>query len=154
MTVPPALLQAMPTLAEVAQTALPFNPDTFVMTPDGVLGIAKPPRPARLHFVADGLPFSIAVSFDGTTSVSQIWAEVGHIPYTAQSPERRRQILAVLRGIPAMAHARFLVQEGQKILLFSEGRFDGHAAPEDLIHQTVLALQEARPFLRLLAPLL
>jgi len=144
----------MPSLAEVAQTALPFSPDAFVMTPEGVLGIAKPPRPARLHFMADDLPFNVAVSFDGTVSVSQIWAEVGHIPYTAQSPERRRQLLGVLRGIQELKHAKFLIQEGQKILLFSEGRYDGHATPEDLIHQTVLALQEARPFLRLLAPYL
>ncbi len=144
----------MPSLAEVAQTALPFSPDSFVMTPEGVLGIAKPPRPARLHFVADDLPFNIAVSFDGERSRSQIWAEVGHIPYTAQSPERRRQLLGILRAIQTLKHAKFLVQEGQKILLFSESQFSGQASPEDLIHQTILALQEARPFLRLLAPYL
>lgn len=144
----------MPSLAEVAQTALPFSPDSFFMTPEGVLGIAKPPRPARLHFMAEGLPFSIAVGFDGETSRSQVWAEVGHIPYTAQSPERRRQLLAVLRGIEGLAHVTFVVQEGQKILLFSEKTFDGQPSPEDLIHQTVLAVQEARPFLRLLAPYL
>ncbi|WP_448203253.1 hypothetical protein [Azospirillum sp. sgz302134] len=154
MSVPAARLQAMPSLAEVAQTALPFSPDSFVMTPEGVLGIAKPPRPARLHFVADDLPFNIAVSFDGERSRSQIWAEVGHIPYTAQSPERRRQLLGILRAIQTLKHAKFLVQEGQKILLFSESQFSGQASPEDLIHQTILALQEARPFLRLLAPYL
>ena len=154
VSVPAARLQAMPSLAEVAETALPFNPDSFVMTPEGVLGIAKPPRPARLHFMADDLPFNVAVSFDGAVSVSQIWAEVGHIPYTAQSPERRRQLLGILRGIQDLKFARFLVQGGQRILLFSEARHDGQATPEDLIHQTVLALQEARPFLRMLAPYL
>lgn len=154
MSVPAARLQAMSSLAEVAQTALPFSPDSFVMTPDGVLGVAKPPRPARLHFVAEGLPFSIAVGFDGERSCSQVWAEVGHIPYTAQSPERRRSLLSILRGIQNLKHVKFLIQEGQKILLFSETTHDGHASPEDLIHQTVLAVQEARPFLRLLAPYL
>ncbi len=154
MSVPAARLQAMPSLAQVSQTALPFSPDTFVMTPEGVLGIAQPPRPARLHFMADGLPFSIAVSFDGETSRSQVWAEIGHIPYTAQSPERRRQLLAILRGIQDRRGTRFLVQEGQKILLFSEAEFEGQATPEDLIHQTVVALQQARPFLHLLAPYL
>lgn len=154
MSVPAARLQAMPSLAEVAETALPFSPGSISMTPEGVLGIAKPPRPARLHFVAEGLPFSIAVSFDGEKSCSQVWAEVGHIPYTAQSPERRRQLLAVLRAIENLKHVAFVVQEGQKILLFSEKTFDGQASPEDLIHQTVLAVQEARPFLKLLAPYL
>lgn len=144
----------MPVLAEVPPTALPFSPDQFFTTPEGVLAIAKPPRPTKLRYMADGLPFSVAVSTDGGQSVSQIWAEVGHIPYTAQSPERRHQLLSILRSITGLAHTRFVTQGGQKILLFSELRHDHPPAPEDLIHQTVLTLQEGRPFLRLLAPYL
>ncbi len=146
-----ARLEAMQTMAEVAETALPLSPSAIFMTPEGVLGIAKPPRPSKLQFTVDGLSFNVAVTFDGTESVCQILAEVGHVPYTAQSPDRRRNILALLRGLHGVKHIKFLVQEGQKILLFSESRLDGHATPEDLIHQTVLVLQEARPFLKILA---
>ena len=146
-----ARLEAMQSMAEVAETALPLSPSAIFMTPEGILGIAEPPRPSKLQFTVDGLSFNAAVTFDGAESVCQILADVGHIPYTAQSPDRRRNILAVIRGIQDLRNIKFIVQEGQKILLFSESRLDGHATPEDLIHQTVLTLQEARPFLKILA---
>ncbi|MCG5244012.1 hypothetical protein MCW82_30000 [Azospirillum doebereinerae] len=147
-------LKTIQSLAEVPDGALPITPGSIVMTPEGVLGIAKPPKPCKLNFMADGLPFNVAVRHEGEGSVCQIWADVGHVPYTAQAPERRRTLLALLRGIEGLKNVKFIVQEGQKIILFSETTFEHHAAPEDLFHQTVLVLQEARPFLRLLGPYL
>nr|WP_295829198.1 hypothetical protein [uncultured Azospirillum sp.] len=147
-------LKTIQSLAEVPDGALPINPGSIEVTPEGVLGIAKPPRPCKLTFMADGLPFNVAVRHEsaeeGGGSICQIWADVGHVPYTAQAPERRRALLAVLRGIEGLPHVRFIVQGGQKIILFSEIRLEHHASPEDLFHQTILVLQEARPFLRLL----
>lgn len=147
-------LKTIQSLAEVPDGALPINPGSIEMTPEGVLGIARPPRPCKLTFMADGLPFNVAVRHegleDGGGSICQIWADIGHVPYTAQAPERRRALLAVLRGIEGLPHVRFIVQGGQKIILFSEIRLEHHASPEDLFHQTVLVLQEARPFLHLL----
>lgn len=147
-------LKTIQSLAEVQDGALPINPGSIEMTPEGVLGIARPPRPCKLTFMADGLPFNVAVRHEsaeeGGGSICQIWADVGHVPYTAQAPERRRALLAVLRGIEGLPHVRFIVQGGQKIILFSEIRLEHHASPEDLFHQTILVLQEARPFLRLL----
>ncbi|MBY6260786.1 hypothetical protein EI613_02465 [Azospirillum sp. 412522] len=147
-------LKTIQSLAEVPDGALPISPGSIEMTPEGVLGIARPPRPCKLTFMADGLPFNVAVRHEsaeeGGGSICQIWADVGHVPYTAQAPERRRALLAVLRGIEGLPHVRFIVQGGQKIILFSEIRLEHHASPEDLFHQTILVLQEARPFLRLL----
>jgi hypothetical protein len=149
-----ARLEALQSLAEVAQAALPLGMNSIVMTADGVLGVSRPPRPARLHFIADEMPFSVAVSPEGESgAICQIYAEVGHIPFSAQAPERRRRLLEILRGVQAqpLPTARFVVQQGQKILLFSESKIDGHVTPEHLAWQTAVTLQEARPFLRLLA---
>lgn len=154
MTVPlAARLDALRSLAEVAPSALPFGMNSIVVTPDGVLGVIKPPRPAKLRFAVNGLMIQAAVSpdADGDGSVCQIWAEVGHIPFTAQSPERRRTLLQILRGIKGLRYASFVVQQSQTILVLSERRTENPATPEDLAHQTVLMLHEARPFLRLLA---
>lgn len=149
-----AKLEALQSLAEVAKSALPLGMNSVVMTPEGVLGISRPPRPARLHFIADGLPFSVAVSPEGDGgSTCQVFAEIGHIPFSAQAPERRRGLLDILRGVQAqpLPTARFIVQQGQKILLFSESKIPGHVTPEHLAWQTATALQEARPFLRMLS---
>lgn len=147
-------LQTIQSLAEVSDGALPITPGSIEMTPEGVLGIAKPPKPGKLHFMADGLPFHVAVRHEGNGSICQIWADVGHVPYTAQAPDQRRTLLAILRGIQGLKNVSFIVQGGQKIILFSETTFEHHAAPEDLFHQTILVLQEARPFLKLLGPYL
>ena len=149
MSVPAAArLEALRALAQVAEGALPLGLNAVTMTADGVPSI-RPPQPTRLSFVADGLPFHAAASPQGDGAVCQIWAEVGHIPYTAQAPERRRRLLAILRAMPRLERARFVVQE-QKILLASESRRAGAVTAEDLIHETVALIQEARPFLRML----
>ena len=135
----------------VPKGALPIALNAVTVTPDGVLSVATPPQPSKLTFMADGLPFHAAVSPDGTGAVCQIWAEVCHIPFTVQAPDQRRRLLAVLQGIPALERARFVVQESQTVLLVSETRMEGAVTAEALIHETVLLLQEARPFLRLLA---
>lgn len=145
-----ARLEALRALAQVAEGALPLGLNAVSMTADGVPCIARPPQPTKLTFVAAGLPFHAAVSPEGDGAICQLWAEVGHIPYTAQAPERRRRLLAVLRGVPKLERARFVVQE-QKILLASESRHDGPVTAENLIYETVLLVQEARPFLRMLA---
>lgn len=146
-----ARLEALQSLAEVAKSALPLGMNSIVMTADGVLGISRPPRPARLHFMVDDLPFNAAVSPEGDGgAVCQIYAEVGHIPFSAQAPERRRGILNILRGVHGLPTTRFVVQQGQKILAFSEMKIDGHVTPEHLAWQTARMMQEARPFLRML----
>lgn len=147
-------LQTIQSLAEVPDGALPIATDAIVMTPEGVLGIARPPKPCKLTFFADGLPFNVAVRHEGEGSVCQIFADLGHVPYTAQAPEKRRALLGVLQGIQGLKHVKFIVQGGQKILLFSEIHLEHHASPEDLFHQTLLVIQEARPFMRLLGPYL
>ncbi len=149
MSVPSAArLDTLRALAQVAEGALPLGLNAVTITADGVPSI-RPPQPVKLNFFADGLPFHAAVSPDGDGAVCQIWAEVGHIPYTAQGPERRRRLLAILRGMPKLERARFVVQD-QKILLAAETRHDGPVTAEDLIYETVLLVQEARPFLRML----
>lgn len=149
MTVPAAArLDALRVLAQVPEGALPLGLNAISMSADGLPSI-HPPRPTNLNFFADGLPFHAAVSPEGDGSVCQIWAEVGHIPFTAQAPERRRLLLAALRAMPKLEGARFVVQD-QKILLASETRLPAKVTAEDLIYETVALIQEARPFLRIL----
>ena len=146
-------LEAIQSLAEVAQTALPLGMNAIFVGSDGLLAISRPPRPARLQFFLDELQFNVAVSPDADAegSVCQIWAECGFVPYTVESPERRRSVLAVLRASQGLPRARFVIENGQKILVVADSRISGTVTPEALIYEAVLLIQEARPYLRLLA---
>lgn len=144
-------LEAMSSLAEVDLDQLPLGVNSIELNPDGVPSISHPPRPSRLRFVVKGLPFYAAVSPSGEESTCQVWAEVGHLPFTAQSPAKRAAILGVLQSTQNLPNAHFVVQGGQKIILFSEYKSEGRITPEDIVYQTVGLIQEARPFLRLMA---
>ncbi|MCW2244542.1 hypothetical protein M2352_000133 [Azospirillum fermentarium] len=176
MSVPTtARLDRLHTLAQVAASGRPVAMNALYMTPEGVLAVASPPRPSKLNFVVDGLmfhasiapapiapapiapaPIALANKDDGSGdpgSVGQIWAEVGMIPFTAQSPHTRRTLINLLRSIQSMGlpRARFVVEGQHKILLFCECRTEQPMNADDLIYEIVLLVQEARPFLRLLA---
>ena len=144
-------LDAIQSLAEVARTSLPLGLNAIFKDADGLLAISRPPRPSRLRFFADEMSFNVAVSPETDATVCQIWAEVAYIPYTVESVDRRRNALAVLHGAEGLQRARFVVEEGQKILLVGDSRLTGAVTPERLIYEIVLLIQEARPFLRLLA---
>lgn len=155
-----ARLDRLHALAHVAASGRPVAMNALYMTPEGVLAVASPPRPSKLNFVVDGLMFhaSIAPAQDDGTgaepgSVGQIWAEVGVIPFTAQSPHTRRTLINLLRSIQSLglARARFVVEGQHKILLFCECHTERPMTADDLIYEIVLLVQEARPFLRLVA---
>lgn len=143
-------LEAIQSLAEVAPTAMPLGAHSIFVGADGLLAISRPPRPSKLTFFLDELRFHVAVSPDADMSSCQIWAECGHVPYTVESPERRRGVLSVLRASQGLPRARFVVENGQKILLIADSRLPGPVTPELLIYEAVQLIQEARPYLRLL----
>lgn len=143
-------LEAIGSLATVDLDRMPLGINAIVTNEDGVPSLSTPPRPSKLRFVIRGIPFQAAVSPEGDGAVCQVWAEVGSLPFTAQSPAKRAAILAILLSATALPFARFVLQPDQRILLCCEDRTSGPATPEDIIHQTVRLLGEAGPFLDLL----
>jgi len=143
-------LEAIGSLAKVDLDLMPLGINAIETNDDGVPVLATPPRPSKLRFVVGGLPFHAAVSPNGEGAICQVWADVGNLPFTAQSPTKRAAMLAVLQSATTLPFARFAVEAGQRIILFSEDRTDGPATPEDIIHQTVRLMGEAKPFLQLL----
>ena len=144
-------LEAIQSLAEVARTALPLGVNSIFVGTDGLLAISRPPRPSRLKFFAEELEFNVAVSPDSGEAECQIWALCGYVPYTIESRERRRGVLVVLHASKGLPRARFVIENGQKILLVGNRRLPAPVTPEDLIYEAVQLIQEARPYLRLLA---
>lgn len=143
-------LEEIGSLAKVDVDLMPLGINAIETNDEGVPILTTPPKPSKLRFVVGGLPFHAAISPEGEGAACQVWADVGNLPFTAQSPAKRAALLAIIQSTLSLPFARFAVEAGQRIILFSEDRTTGPATPEDIIHQTVRLMGEARPFLRLL----
>ena len=140
----------MQALADVAQAALPIRVGTVHINSDGLLGIAATPAPSAQQFVLDDLLFNISLAPDGEGTRFRIWAEIGWVPYTAQSPQRRRDILTILRATQHLERACFVLDSGQKILVIGESHVEQHIDVSGVAYESVQFLQEVRPYLRIL----
>lgn len=145
-----ATIQTLSRLAETAANGLPLGPGALVFGADGELSLNRPHTPARHHFWLDGLLFHISITPEDDTTLFQIWAEVGFMPYTIENPEKRARLQTILRAAGSLTNARFVVDDQQKILVLGQTEIDGHVALPDLMYEAMLFLQECRPFLRVL----
>lgn len=141
----------MQALVEVSQAALPLRLGTVHVTPDGLLGIAAVPSASNQRFVVDDLLFQVSTTPIGDRMRFRIWAEIGWVPYTAQSPERRRDVLTILRASQHLERACFVLDDGQKILVIGESEAEEHLDVTGVVFETLLFLQEVRPYLRILS---
>jgi hypothetical protein len=141
----------MQPLAEVSLAALPLRLGTVHVNSDGLLGISATPAPAEQRFVIDDLLFHVSTDPVGDGSRFRIWSEIGWVPYTAQSPQRRRDVLAILRATQHLERSCFVLDEGQKILVIGESHVDEHIDVTGVVFETLLFLQEVRPYLRILS---
>ena len=139
-----------PADATAEMPPLPVRLGTVHRRPDGTFGIARTPRLATQRFVLDDLLFHIALLPEEDGTRLRIWAEIGYVPYTAQSADRRRDVLHILRAACILKNACFALEGGQKILALGESLFREHLTIDGMMHETVLFVQEVRPFIRLL----
>ncbi len=144
----------MQPLAEVSQAALPLRLGTVHVNADGLLGIASTPAPSKQQFVIDDVLYHVSIDPVGDGSRFRIWAELGWVPYTAQSPQRRRDVLAILRATQHLERSCFVLDGGQKILVIGESHVDEHIDVTGVVYETIRFLQEVRPYLRILSDFL
>jgi hypothetical protein len=140
----------MPRLAEVAGAALPLRFGAVHVTADGLLRIHERPPPSHQRFVLDDIVYHVALRPEGDGTRLSLWAEVGYVPYTAQSPDRRNAVLRVLQATKGLERACFALDRGHKIVALAELVTEEPPTVDAMVYETVRFLQEARPFIRLL----
>ncbi|WP_114392000.1 hypothetical protein [Oleisolibacter albus] len=147
------LTQALETVAKLArevELGLPVGPGAVRLSETGDVVVKRPPQPSRHHFFLDGLLFHVAITPGESETLFQIWAEIGWMPYTIESPDKRAQLQAVLRSALWLDQARFVVDDSQKILVLGQRKLPGVLTLSDMMYETVQFMQQARPYLRVL----
>lgn len=143
-------LQTVAKLARAAEKGLPIGPGAVRMDDDGDVTVTSPTTASRHHFFLDGLMFHVSLTPETGDTLLQIWAEVGYMPYTIQSPEKRVRLSKVLRAADHLRNARFVVDNKQMIMVLGQARVTGHVTLPDLIYEILQFVQEARPYLKVL----
>lgn len=138
----------MAQLARAVQKGLPIGPGAVRMDSVGGFTVTTPTTASRHHFFLEGLMFHVSLTPEGGDTLFQIWADVGYMPYTIQSPEKRTNLTRIIRAAGDLKNARFIVDDQQKIVVLGQARVAGHVTMQELMYETVQFLQEARPFLK------
>ena len=81
----------------------------------------------------------------------RIFANLGHLPYTAEDPSRRADVSAIVTSAASVLNGRLRIAPDQRILLSDERHLDDPLTPASLLANTTGMLIEARPYLDLLA---
>ncbi|NNG04044.1 MAG: hypothetical protein HKM95_08075 [Inquilinus sp.] len=111
----------------------------------------KPEDPCRYRFALDGVDYSVALTLGEERFHYRITARVGTRPYSAENADARVAIAEILRQSRELDRAHFLSDRHQGLWAYADRDAEGSATPDAVVHETLLFLQEARPFIRLLA---
>jgi len=76
---------------------------------------------------------------------------LGHLPYTAEAPDLRTNMRAVVHEAGRALGGRISITQEQRILFLDEFNFDETLTPQSLLTKTVAFLLSAKPYLELLA---
>ena len=127
---------------------LPIN--VLTLNDEGILVFDAPPPPSRYRFSCFGIIMHLSVTpVDGDT-VCSIWAEVGNLPYTAESGQGRAEGIEILRATRQLADTRFYAERGQRIYALYESTIKGHYTLDSLMTEILCFVQRSLPFINLL----
>lgn len=80
----------------------------------------------------------------------QIQAVLGHLPYTAESMEKRNALLHILRGAKHLINVRFGLDRTGKIAMVGRFADETIVAPDFIFFPLMKFMQEAKPFITLI----
>lgn len=98
-----------------------------------------------------GYQFAVRAEVATGHTRMRIHAVLGHLPYTAEAPELRSNMRAVVHEAGRALGGRIHINQVQRILYLDEFNFDETLTPTSLLTKTVAFLLSAKPYLELLS---
>lgn len=121
------------------------------LDPDGHLARRSEGRPLAFSFNFRGVLFAGQAESTFEKSRLRIYADLGALPYTAESSVNRSNALAIVNSASRALGGRVRLSSQQHILLMEEKGFSSPLAPRDLVAHTVRLILEVKPYLDLLS---
>jgi len=138
-------------IAQLAETAFPLEVNSLFIDADGELNRIDPrERPFGFRFECLGLRFAASTRARKGKLCLQLAATVGPVPYTAESQDRRRDALAIMRATLALPHGRLGLSRDRQIEVAGEFPLSEPLTPVSVVSAAAELVLEIMPYLALL----
>ena len=139
-------------ITRLAETAFPLEVNSLYVDADGELNRIDPrERPFGFRFECLGLRFVAATRVRKGALLLQLTAKVGPIPYTAESQDRRRDALVIMRSSLALQHIKMGMSRDRQIEVVGEFPIAEPLTPISVVSAATELVLEIKPYITLLA---
>jgi hypothetical protein len=139
-------------ITRLAETAFPLEVNSLYVDADGELNRIDPrERPFGFRFECLGLRFAAVTRVRKGTLLLQLVANVGPVPYTAESQDRRRDALAIIRSSLALPHINMGMSRDRQIEIVGEFPLPEPLTPVSVVSAAAELVLEIKPYITLLA---
>lgn len=139
-------------IARLAETAFPLEVNSLFIDAEGELSRIDPrERPFSFSFACLGLRFSASTRVRKARPWLMLVARIGPVPYTAESRERRRDALAIMRATLALPHGKLGLTRDGHIEVSGQMPLAEPLTPVNVISAATGLVLEIRPYVALLS---
>ncbi len=118
---------------------------------DSLIRKVQVPRISSLNFEVDGIPMSASNQTESGTGKLVLWATLGYLPYSITSQERRAAIVRILESSHVLPNVKVGITPSMKIIVTASYDIEIPPTPNYIFEPVIAFIQEARPFIRLIA---
>lgn len=133
----------------VADTALPLEVGTIAVGEDGHIRHNGDDRPLHFRFTACGIRFEADLAHKDAPL--RLTANLGKLPYSAESPDGRRLARSVLAATDRLRHGQILLSDEQDMILQGERKPPSPRTPVNVIATAAALIVDFKPYIDVLA---
>lgn len=120
------------------------DPDSFVKT-------IKVPKISNLSFEVDGIPMNATNCSKTNKEDLILWATLGYLPYSIISRDRRQALIQILEASHVLPTVKIGVTKDMRIVVTGVYKVSIPPTPNYIFEPVIHFIQEARPFIKLIA---
>lgn len=133
----------------VADTMLPLEVGAVAIGEDGHISHSTADRVLHFRFRACGIDFEGEIA--GADAPLKISANLGKLPFTAESPDGRRLARSVLAATDRLCNGQILLSDEQDMVLRGELAPPSPRTPVNVIATAVALVLDFKPYIGLLS---
>lgn len=132
----------------LARQPLPIELKTITVEENGRL-VRRPAAEMHFTFAVDGIGFSARCMSQGDHSHVEVIGPIGTRPYSAENPQGRLDLTAIVEASHSLRYGRFLVDEQQRVQFVGACKADLPLTGTTILTAVAQILTEVQPWIEL-----